>query len=103
MLVVQGESDPFGMPPDAPDRTVARVKGDHGLKADRVADRGRDQILAPRRASSANARPMTMPIKLLETRSKATVSPSKSTALSISKAVGVTITTSQKYPRSRSA
>ena len=66
-------------------------------------DRGRGQILAPRRASSANARPMTMPIKLLETRSKATVSPSKSTALSISKAVGVTITTSQKYPRSRSA
>ena len=37
-----------------------------------------------------------MPIKLLETRSKATVSPSKSTALSISKAVGVSITTSQK-------
>ena len=37
VLVVQGESDPFGMPPDAPNRTVARVKGDHGLKADRVA------------------------------------------------------------------
>ncbi len=32
VLVVQGESDAFGMPPDAPGRTVARVPGDHGLK-----------------------------------------------------------------------
>ena len=31
-LVVQGESDPFGMPPDAPGRTVARVPGDHSLR-----------------------------------------------------------------------
>jgi uncharacterized protein len=37
VLVVQGESDPFGMPPDAPGREVARVRGDHGLKADRAA------------------------------------------------------------------
>jgi len=37
VLVVQGERDPFGMPPDAPGRTVARVNGDHGLKADRAA------------------------------------------------------------------
>jgi uncharacterized protein len=37
VLVVQGESDPFGMPPDGPNRTVARVRGDHGLKADRAA------------------------------------------------------------------
>jgi predicted alpha/beta-hydrolase family hydrolase len=37
VLVVQGERDPFGMPPDAPGRTVARVNGDHGLKADRPA------------------------------------------------------------------
>jgi uncharacterized protein len=36
VLVVQGESDPFGMPPDAPNRTVARVRGDHSLRADRV-------------------------------------------------------------------
>jgi predicted alpha/beta-hydrolase family hydrolase len=35
VLVVQGERDPFGMPPDAPGRTVARVSGDHGLKADK--------------------------------------------------------------------
>jgi predicted alpha/beta-hydrolase family hydrolase len=35
VLVIQGESDPFGMPPDGPkNRTVARVKGNHGLKAD---------------------------------------------------------------------
>ena len=33
-LVVQGERDPFGMPPTAALRTVARVPGDHGLKAD---------------------------------------------------------------------
>jgi predicted alpha/beta-hydrolase family hydrolase len=37
VLVVQGQSDPFGMPPDGPGRTVARVRGDHGLKADRAA------------------------------------------------------------------
>ena len=33
-LVVQGERDPFGLPPAAALRTVARVPGDHGLKAD---------------------------------------------------------------------
>ena len=36
VLVVQGESDPFGMPPDASGREVARVKGDHSLRADRA-------------------------------------------------------------------
>lgn len=34
MLIVQGESDPFGMPPEGPNRKVARVAGNHGLKAD---------------------------------------------------------------------
>jgi predicted alpha/beta-hydrolase family hydrolase len=34
VLVVQGERDPFGMPPAGPGRTVVRVRGDHGLKAD---------------------------------------------------------------------
>jgi predicted alpha/beta-hydrolase family hydrolase len=34
VLVVQGERDPFGMPPSAPNRTVVKVAGDHGLKAD---------------------------------------------------------------------
>jgi hypothetical protein len=33
-LVVQGERDPFGMPPPGPRRTVVRVAGDHSLKAD---------------------------------------------------------------------
>lgn len=33
-LVVQGERDRFGMPPPGPSRTVVRVAGDHGLKAD---------------------------------------------------------------------
>jgi predicted alpha/beta-hydrolase family hydrolase len=34
VLVVQGERDPFGMPPPVPNRTVVKVRGDHGLKAD---------------------------------------------------------------------
>jgi len=34
VLVVQGERDPFGMPPPGPNRTVVKVPGDHGLKAD---------------------------------------------------------------------
>jgi uncharacterized protein len=34
VLVVQGESDRFGMPPESPSREVAKVPGDHGLKAD---------------------------------------------------------------------
>jgi uncharacterized protein len=34
VLVVQGERDPFGMPPPGPNRKVASVAGDHGLKAD---------------------------------------------------------------------
>ena len=37
VLVVQGERDPFGMPPQAPGRTVVTVPGDHGLKTDPVA------------------------------------------------------------------
>ena len=34
VLVVQGESDRFGMPPPGPGREVVKVRGDHGLKAD---------------------------------------------------------------------
>jgi predicted alpha/beta-hydrolase family hydrolase len=34
VLVVQGESDPFGMPPPAPGRRVVAVPGNHGLKGD---------------------------------------------------------------------
>ena len=33
-LVVQGERDPFGMPPSGPSRTVVRVPGDHSLRTD---------------------------------------------------------------------
>jgi hypothetical protein len=33
-LVVQGERDPFGIPPPGPRREVVLVSGDHGLKAD---------------------------------------------------------------------
>jgi predicted alpha/beta-hydrolase family hydrolase len=32
-LVVQGERDPFGMPPAAPHRTVVAVPGNHSLRA----------------------------------------------------------------------
>jgi predicted alpha/beta-hydrolase family hydrolase len=34
VLVVQGESDPFGMPPEAPGRTVLRQPGTHSLTSD---------------------------------------------------------------------
>jgi hypothetical protein len=34
VLVVQGERDPFGMPPPGPSREVVTVPGDHGLKRD---------------------------------------------------------------------
>jgi hypothetical protein len=33
VLVVQGERDPFGMPPPAPGREVVSVAGDHSLRA----------------------------------------------------------------------
>jgi predicted alpha/beta-hydrolase family hydrolase len=51
VLVVQGESDPFGMPePRPPNREVAVVPGDHGLKKDpqAVAQAVRDWLSARR-------------------------------------------------------
>jgi uncharacterized protein len=36
-LVVQGERDPFGMPPPGPARQVAKVPGDHSLKTNLAA------------------------------------------------------------------
>jgi predicted alpha/beta-hydrolase family hydrolase len=33
-LVVQGDRDPFGMPPAAPGRTVVQVHGNHSLRTD---------------------------------------------------------------------
>jgi predicted alpha/beta-hydrolase family hydrolase len=47
LLVVQGDRDPFGMPPDAPGRTVVRVPGDHSLrKAGDVRAAVRDWLAA---------------------------------------------------------
>jgi predicted alpha/beta-hydrolase family hydrolase len=37
VLVIQGESDPFGMPPDGPNRTVVKVRGNHSLSSEIVA------------------------------------------------------------------
>jgi predicted alpha/beta-hydrolase family hydrolase len=34
VLIVQGESDPFGMPPEAPGRAVVRLRGNHSLRSD---------------------------------------------------------------------
>ncbi|NMR20683.1 alpha/beta family hydrolase [Cellulomonas fimi] len=39
VLVVQGERDPFGMPPQRERRTVVVVRGDHALTADLAAVR----------------------------------------------------------------
>ena len=36
VLIVQGESDPFGMPPEAPGREVVRLKGNHSLRSDKA-------------------------------------------------------------------
>jgi hypothetical protein len=36
VLVVQGESDPFGMPPPGERRTVVKVRGNHSLSSDVV-------------------------------------------------------------------
>ena len=34
VLVVQGEGDPFGMPPPGPRREIARLRGNHSLRSD---------------------------------------------------------------------
>ena len=39
VLVVQGASDPFGMPAPGPSRTVVTVAGNHSLRSDRDAVR----------------------------------------------------------------
>jgi len=39
VLVVQGRSDQFGMPPPGPTRTVAQVPGNHSLRSDQEAVR----------------------------------------------------------------
>jgi predicted alpha/beta-hydrolase family hydrolase len=47
VLVIQGVSDRFGMPPEAPGRTVVQVRGDHSLAADRpvIAAAARDWLV----------------------------------------------------------
>jgi predicted alpha/beta-hydrolase family hydrolase len=49
VLVVQGDSDPFGMPADGPNRRVVKVAGNHSLKADLEAVRTavRDWLVGP--------------------------------------------------------
>jgi predicted alpha/beta-hydrolase family hydrolase len=37
VLIVQGASDPFGMPPEGPGRSVVPVKGNHSLSGDMQA------------------------------------------------------------------
>ena len=55
-LVVQGERDPFGMPPPGASRTVAPVPGDHSLRTDleAVADAVRQWLptVVPQPAAS---------------------------------------------------
>ena len=48
VLVIQGVNDRFGMPPEAPGRTVVQVAGDHSLAKDRpvIAAAARDWLVA---------------------------------------------------------
>jgi predicted alpha/beta-hydrolase family hydrolase len=60
VLVVQGERDPFGMPPEGPSRTVVAVPGNHSLRsggavAAAVAD-WLPLVVAPRPASARRPR-----------------------------------------------
>ncbi len=54
VLIVQGESDPFGMPPEAPGREVVRLRGDHGLKSDRPGLRAAVGAWLERRLTEAS-------------------------------------------------
>jgi uncharacterized protein len=59
-LVVQGDKDPFGIPPESAHRTVTLVPGNHSLKADlpAVAAAARDWLhhVVPRRRRAGSAR-----------------------------------------------
>ena len=65
-LVVQGRSDPFGMPAGGSWRELAVVAGNHGLKAD-LESRGRDRRLAAGRDRLA-ARPYFASATIVFTR-----------------------------------
>lgn len=54
-LVVQGERDPFGMPPDGPNRSVVRVRGTHSLSDDAAVTAAVAEWLATRLRSSRGA------------------------------------------------
>jgi predicted alpha/beta-hydrolase family hydrolase len=58
-LVVQGQRDPFGIPPPGHAREVVQVPGDHGLKADLEAVAASVRAWLPRVVSApvAHARP----------------------------------------------
>jgi predicted alpha/beta-hydrolase family hydrolase len=53
VLIVQGESDPFGMPPQAPGREVVRLKGNHSLRSDREGLRSAVRAWLEQRLSQA--------------------------------------------------
>lgn len=48
VLVVQGRRDPYGVPPEGPDRTVITVDGDHSLRTDLPAVRAAVRDWLPR-------------------------------------------------------
>ena len=56
VLVVQGERDPFGMPPAAENRTVLQVPGDHSLKTDLEAVAAAVRSWLPRALAQAARR-----------------------------------------------
>jgi uncharacterized protein len=55
-LVVQGERDPFGIPPASRNRTVTRVPGDHSLRTDLGAVAGAVKVWLPRVVPQTSAR-----------------------------------------------
>jgi predicted alpha/beta-hydrolase family hydrolase len=57
-LVVQGERDPFGIPPAGPRRTVVQVPGDHSLRTDLEAVAGAVRAWLPRVVNEAARTPM---------------------------------------------
>ncbi len=50
VLIVQGESDPFGIPPAGPDRMVSLVPGNHGLQNGAAVESAVTSWLRDRRA-----------------------------------------------------
>ncbi|MGZ4340180.1 MAG: alpha/beta hydrolase family protein [Gaiellaceae bacterium] len=62
-LVVQGQRDPFGMPPAGRQRTVVPVAGDHSLKADLAAVEAAAASWLTRRADALARRTTNGPRK----------------------------------------